>query len=99
MSTAKKASARTGVSRESEELAEQVEALRADLSKLAESVKGLTKSGLSQAESVARDKVGEVKDVAEASMAELEAAVRRKPLQSALIAVGLGFLFGLIARR
>lgn len=82
-----------------EDLAAQVETLRDDLSRLTGTVTRLTRSGISDARDMAREKAGEVKDAASASIGEVENMVRRNPLQAALIAIGLGFLIGALSRR
>lgn len=43
--------------------------------------------------------VGRIKDEANAQVDRLSSTIRQKPMQSAAIAAGLGFLFAVIARR
>ncbi|MEC9368860.1 MAG: DUF883 C-terminal domain-containing protein [Pseudomonadota bacterium] len=84
---------------DAEDLAAQVEALRDDLSRLTSTVGRLTRSGISDAQTIAKEKVGEARDAAMQSVGEVEDMVRRNPLQAALIAIGLGFLIGALSRR
>ncbi len=71
---------------------DNVAALRADISNLAESVKQLAKEQLGAA-------AEEVQDKAKEKLGDLEAAIRRNPSQAALVAAGMGFVFGLILSR
>ncbi len=71
---------------------DNVAALRADISNLSESVKRLAKEQLGAA-------AEEVQDKAKEKLGDLEAAIRRNPSQAALIAAGMGFVFGLILSR
>ncbi len=71
---------------------DNVAALRADISNLAESVKRLAKEQLGAT-------AEEVQDKAKEKLGDLEAAIRRNPSQAALIAAGMGFVFGLILSR
>jgi ElaB/YqjD/DUF883 family membrane-anchored ribosome-binding protein len=74
------------------EVVDDVVALRRDIANLASTVSGL-----------AADKLGaaaeDVQKNAEQKLSSVEAAIRENPTQSALIAVGLGFLFGLVLTR
>jgi len=71
-----------------EEIAERIEALRSNLDALAESV-GAT--GIHQAEALGAQ-AGE-------SLGTLEDAIRREPLKSVGIAVGVGFLLSVVMGR
>jgi ElaB/YqjD/DUF883 family membrane-anchored ribosome-binding protein len=71
-----------------EDVRDQLNVLRKDLSDLAETVKQQAKSRLSEAEDQARQKVG-----------ELEEQIREKPIQATMIAAGVGFLLGAILSR
>lgn len=71
-----------------DEIAERIETLRASLNDLAESV-GAT--GLHQAEAL-ESQAGE-------HLGALEDAVRREPLKAIGIAVGVGFLLGVVTGR
>lgn len=74
------------------EVGDNVAALRDDIASLAASVKRLAAEQLGtsaeEAQQLAKEKVG-----------DLEAAIRRNPSQSALIAAGVGFVVGLILAR
>ncbi len=71
---------------------DNVAALRADISNLAESVKRLAKEQLGAT-------AVEVQDKAKEKLGDLEATIRRNPSQAALFAAGVGFVFGLILSR
>jgi ElaB/YqjD/DUF883 family membrane-anchored ribosome-binding protein len=74
--------------RDADELANQIEAIRADLQNLTSTVGR-----------IAGKQVNRVQDKAIATATEAEEAIRRNPLQAVAIAVGLGFLFGVFTRR
>ncbi|MGD9867648.1 MAG: YqjD family protein [Hyphomicrobiales bacterium] len=82
-----------------DDLAAQIDTLRDDLSRLTDTVSRLTRSGIADAQDLARQKAGEARDMATQQIGEVEDMVRRNPLQAALIAVGLGFLIGAMSRR
>lgn len=71
-----------------DELREQLSVLKADLTELSETVQRQAKAGLSQAQDLAGEK-----------LEDLEAQIRRKPITSAAIAAGVGFLIGAILSR
>jgi len=71
-----------------DELREQLSVLKADLTELSETVQRQAKAGLHQAQ-----------DMAEEKLEDLEAQIRRKPITSAAIAAGVGFLIGAILSR
>jgi ElaB/YqjD/DUF883 family membrane-anchored ribosome-binding protein len=71
-----------------EELREQLETLRADLSALSDTV-----------QRQAKQRIGDAQDMAAEKFDDLEAQIRRKPLTSAAIAAGVGFLLGAILSR
>jgi ElaB/YqjD/DUF883 family membrane-anchored ribosome-binding protein len=75
-----------------QEVKYDVDALRSDIASLANSVSKLAseKAGVaaSEAQAIAKDKLGDI-----------ESAIRQNPTQSALIAVGVGFLIGLVLTR
>jgi ElaB/YqjD/DUF883 family membrane-anchored ribosome-binding protein len=83
--TGMKRSAGTG---DADELAKQIDAIRADLQNLTSTVGRIANKGLSRAQ-----------DKAMATATDAEEAIRRNPLQAVAIAVGLGFLFGVFIRR
>ena len=74
------------------EVGDNVQALREDISSLAESVKRLATEQLGSS-------VGDAQDMAKEKISDVEAAIRRNPSQAALIAAGIGFAVGLILSR
>jgi ElaB/YqjD/DUF883 family membrane-anchored ribosome-binding protein len=74
------------------DVGDNVTALREDIASLADSVKRLA------AEQIGTS-VEDVQDKAKEKVGELEAAIRRNPSQSALIAAGIGFVVGIILAR
>ncbi|MGO8841086.1 MAG: YqjD family protein [Methyloceanibacter sp.] len=85
MRAAKKSS---GTSRETEELADQIEAIRADIQSLTSTVGR-----------IANKQIGRAQDKAVETANQAEEAIRQNPLSAVAIAVGLGFLFGVFTRR
>jgi ElaB/YqjD/DUF883 family membrane-anchored ribosome-binding protein len=75
-------------SRDTEDLAKQINAIRADMQNLTSTVKGIANKQMSLAQ-----------DKAMATAQEAEEAIKRNPLQAVAIAAGLGFLFGVFTRR
>ena len=82
------AAKRSTTSGDTEDLAAQVDAIRADIQNLT--------SLLGQ---VATKQLGRAQDTAMAKTHEAEEAIRRNPLSALAIALGLGFLFGVFTRR
>jgi ElaB/YqjD/DUF883 family membrane-anchored ribosome-binding protein len=76
----------------SDEVGDNVTALREDIATLAASVKRLA------AEQIGTS-VEDVQDKAKEKVDDIEGAIRRNPTQSALIAAGVGFVIGLILSR
>ena len=74
------------------DVGDNVQALREDIASLADSVKRLA------AEQIGTS-VEDVQDKAKEKIGDVEAAIRRNPSQAALIAAGVGFVFGLILSR
>jgi ElaB/YqjD/DUF883 family membrane-anchored ribosome-binding protein len=74
------------------DVGDNVQALREDISSLAESVKRLASEQLGSS-------VGDVQDMAKEKISDIEASIRRNPSQAALVAAGIGFVFGLILSR
>lgn len=74
--------------REAGELADQIDAIRADIENLTSTVGRIAGKQLNRAQ-----------DKAIASASDAEEAIRRNPLQAVAIAVGVGFLFGVLTRR
>jgi ElaB/YqjD/DUF883 family membrane-anchored ribosome-binding protein len=71
-----------------DELAEEIEAIRADIKTLSATVGR-----------IANDKLNRAQEGAMESAKEAEDAIRRNPLQAIAIAIGVGFLFGVLTRR
>lgn len=86
-------------SKETEELAAQLDAIREDLANLTNTVSRMTTARVSEARETAREKVDQAQDSAREKVDEFEDTVRRNPLQAALFAIGIGFLIGIFARR
>jgi ElaB/YqjD/DUF883 family membrane-anchored ribosome-binding protein len=74
--------------RDAEDLANQIDAIRADLQNLTSTVGR-----------IASKQVNRAQDKAKETAYEAEEAIRRNPLSAIAIAVGLGFLFGVFTRR
>jgi ElaB/YqjD/DUF883 family membrane-anchored ribosome-binding protein len=85
---AAKRSTSASISRDTEDLADQIEAIRADLQSLTSTVTSIANRQLSRAQ-----------DKALKTASDAEEAIRRNPLSAVAIAVGLGFLFGVFTRR
>lgn len=73
-------------------VAEQITLLKNDLSGLAREVTGLTKGKID-------DAVGGAQEAAAGKVDDLTVAIRRQPMQATAIAVGIGFVFGLLLAR
>jgi len=86
MSSTDTASKKT--SRETDELADQIEAIRTDLQNLSSTVGR-----------IANKQMGRAQDKAIETANQAEEAIRQNPLSAVAIAVGLGFLFGVFTRR
>lgn len=71
-----------------DELADEIEAIRADIQNLTSTVSR-----------IANDKLHSAQAGAMESAKEAEDAIRRNPLQAVAIAIGVGFLFGVMTRR
>lgn len=83
------AAKRAGASpRDADELAVQLDAMRADVQNLTNTVSRIAKGQVNRAQDKAMEAAGEAED-----------AIRRNPLAAVGIAVGLGFLFGVFTRR
>lgn len=70
------------------ELADQIDAIRADIQNLTSTIGSIANKQLNRAQ-----------DKAMATASDAEEAIRRNPLQAVAIAVGVGFLFGVLTRR
>lgn len=73
-------------------VAEQITLLKNDLSGLAKEVTNLTREKLDET-------VGGVQDAAADKVDDLTKAIRDQPMQAAVIAAGIGFVFGLLLTR
>ncbi|HKJ61178.1 MAG TPA: hypothetical protein VKA94_04175 [Hyphomicrobiales bacterium] len=71
-----------------EELRQQIETLKSDLANLTDTVRKQTTRGVEQAQERAAEKVEDI-----------EAQIRKNPIQATVIAAGIGFLIGAILRR
>ncbi len=80
--------AKKSTSRDNAELADQIDAIRADIQSLSSTVGRIANKQLGRAQDKAMD-----------TAHEAEEAIRRNPLSAVAIAVGLGFLFGVFTRR
>lgn len=73
---------------ETQELADQLETIRAEVQNLTSTVG-----------KIANKQIGRAQDKAVEAASQAEDAIRQNPLQAVAIAVGLGFLFGVLTRR
>jgi ElaB/YqjD/DUF883 family membrane-anchored ribosome-binding protein len=73
---------------DADEIADQIDAIRTDLQNLTSTVGRIANKQLNRAQ-----------DKAIATASEAEEAIRRNPIQAVAIAVGVGFLFGVLTRR
>lgn len=74
------------------DLRDDLDALRGDIANLASSVSKLATDTMGAA-------AGNAQAMAKEKLSDFESAVRQNPTQSALIAVGVGFLVGLLLTR
>jgi ElaB/YqjD/DUF883 family membrane-anchored ribosome-binding protein len=80
--------AKKSTSRDNAELADQIDAIRADIQSLTSTVGR-----------IANKQMGRAQDKAMETANQAEEAIRQNPLSAVAIAVGLGFLFGVFTRR
>jgi ElaB/YqjD/DUF883 family membrane-anchored ribosome-binding protein len=73
---------------DTQELADQIETIRAEVQNLTSTVGR-----------IANKQLGRAQDKAVEAANQAEDAIRQNPLQAVAIAVGLGFLFGVLTRR
>ena len=73
---------------EAEALANQIDAIRADMQNLTSTVSRIANTQINRAQGKAMDAAQDAED-----------AIKRNPLQAVAIAAGLGFLFGVFTRR
>jgi len=76
------------MSRDTEGIADQIDAIRADLQSLTSTVSR-----------IANKQINRAQDKAVETANQAEEAIRQNPLSAVAIAVGLGFLFGVFTRR
>ena len=74
--------------RDSQDLANEIEAIRADIQSLTSTVSRMANKQINRAQESAME-----------TAQEAEEAIRRNPLSAVAIAVGVGFLFGVFTRR
>jgi len=79
---------RAATGRDADDLANQIDAIRADVQNLTSTVGRMANKQINRAQ-----------DKAMETAYEAEEAIRRNPLQAVAIAAGLGFLFGVFTRR
>jgi ElaB/YqjD/DUF883 family membrane-anchored ribosome-binding protein len=82
------AAKRSAAGRDTDDLANQIDAIRADIQSLSSTVGR-----------IANKQINRAQDKALETANEAEEAIRRNPLSAVAIAVGLGFLFGVFTRR
>jgi ElaB/YqjD/DUF883 family membrane-anchored ribosome-binding protein len=86
-----------------QDIPEQLEILRADVSKLAETIKLQAKNTVAEKTASVKDVATEKSDIAKARYDEItsraEARIKEKPLTSIAIAVGAGLVLGALSRR
>jgi ElaB/YqjD/DUF883 family membrane-anchored ribosome-binding protein len=76
------------VKRDAEDVAKQLDAIRADVQNLTSTVKNIAAKQMNRAQ-----------DKAVEAAHDAEEAIKQNPLTAIAIAVGLGFLFGVFTRR
>jgi ElaB/YqjD/DUF883 family membrane-anchored ribosome-binding protein len=75
-------------SRDAQDLASQIDAIRADMQNLTSTVSKIANKQINRAQNKAVE-----------TAQDAEEAIKRNPLQAVAIAAGLGFLFGVFTRR
>jgi len=88
MSPADTGGSKRSSSRDTEDLAAQIDAIRADMQNLTSTVSSIAGKQINRAQSKAKETAQDAED-----------AIKRNPLQAVAIAAGLGFLFGVFTRR
>ena len=108
--TSTKSGKENGAARTPEDLAADIEQLKADIAKLTELLQETGQHSYGAARRAAAEGVDQLKAQGEAAMENLRArandlegqisdSIREKPLTSLAIAAGVGYLFALLARR
>ena len=82
-----------------EDLSRQVDALKADISRLTETLGDFGKSKGREYQAEAKRRAYELRDEAQGHVDDLESYVRTNPAQALGIAAGIGLLIGLFSRR
>lgn len=109
-SAGRKAGEQSDTAANTEALQEQIETLKGDLALIAATLKDLVKSGVregrSKAERTADQYLKQGKEQADAVMDDaraygeaLEGQIAKNPFTAVLVALGLGYLVGLMSRR
>ena len=88
MAPADAGSTKRTASRDTEDLAAQIDAIRADMQNLTSTVSR-----------IANAQMGRAQEKAMETAQDAQEAIKRNPLQAVAIAAGLGFLFGVFTRR
>jgi ElaB/YqjD/DUF883 family membrane-anchored ribosome-binding protein len=84
---------------EVESLESQIETLKADIASLSATLADVVKSGVKEYAQQGRDQAEAAVDTAYAYGEALEEKIARNPFSAVLVALGLGFLVGLMSRR
>lgn len=82
-----------------EDLSRQVDALKADIARLTESLGGYGKAKGEQYRTEAQRRAEELRKEAQGRIEDVELYVRQNPAQALGIAAGVGLLIGLFSRR
>ncbi len=82
-----------------EDLSLQVEALKADISRLTETIGAYGRAKGTQYRAEAQRRADHYRDEAQGRVDEIEAYVQHNPAQALGIAAGIGLLIGLFSRR
>ena len=88
MAPADAGSSKRTTSRDAEDMAAQIDAIRADMQNLTATVSR-----------IANAQMGRAQENAMETAQDAQEAIKRNPLQAVAIAAGLGFLFGVFTRR
>ncbi len=79
---------RSSATQDTQELADQIDAIRNEIQNLTGTVTR-----------IANKQIGRAQDKAVEAATQAEDAIKQNPLSAVAIAVGLGFLFGVLTRR
>lgn len=89
----------TGRNPTTEDLSRQVDALKADITRLTETLGDYGKAKSNHYRSEAQRRADELRNEAQGRMQDVEVYVRQNPAQALGIAAGVGLLIGLFSRR